>query len=297
MRRWSVPRPFLATFAGIFAFGAILYGSFWMYAVRYPGPLVELGFNQAHNPDYDARTHSLLVEDVVEGSPAQQAGLRVGDRITGVNGRVLGGELGLDESYVRRKPGDTVTLTVVRPSEPQPLVLRGVFRAKRSLNTAGEGGLARSSALQVIGLFPLPFLAVGFAVLFSRLEEPRAWLLALLFCAFVGAPDLVIPSGVPRALSTFALAFRAIFLSMLGPLFYLFFAEFPLRSPLDQRLPWLKWAGFRSIHCPPGIARRTSKPSAGSRGSGRENKSRSNRLIRYLHPIWVGDPLTGAKFI
>ena len=244
MRRWStLPRPFLATLAGVFALLAILYGSLWMYAVRYPGPVVELGFNQAHNPHYDPGTHSLSVDDVVEGSPAAQAGLRAGDRITAVNGRALGTEIGFDDSYVRGHPGDAVSLTIERPGESEPLVLHAVFRAKRSLNRAGEG-LARSSALQVIGSFPIPFLLVGFAVLFLRLEEPTAWLLALLFCAFVGAPDNVIPSGVSPALVAFVLAFRAIFLGMLGPLFYLFFAEFPARSPLDRRLPWLKWAGL-----------------------------------------------------
>src|SRR5215831_9730768 len=249
MRGWSaLPRNFLAALGGIFAFAAILYGSLWMYAVRSPGPIVELGFNQAHNPLYDAQAHSLLVADVVEGSPAQQAGLRVGDRITGVNGRVLTGDLGVDESYVRGKPGDTVTLTVVRPGEPKPLVLHGVFRA-RTQNRALEGGLARSSALQVTGSFPIPFLAVGFAVLFLRLEEPRAWLLALLFCAFIGAPDLVIPSGISSALPRFAFAFRAISLGMLGPLFYLFFAEFPSQSPLDRRFPWLKWLALAFGMC------------------------------------------------
>jgi membrane-associated protease RseP (regulator of RpoE activity) len=91
MRRWSaLPRPFLATLAGILAFVAVLYGSLWMYAVRYPGPVVELGFNQVHNPHYDSKTHSLSVDDVIEGSPAAQAGLRAGDRITAVNGRALG---------------------------------------------------------------------------------------------------------------------------------------------------------------------------------------------------------------
>lgn len=244
MRRWSaLPRPFLATLAGMLAFVAILYGSLWMYAVRHPGPVVELGFNQLHNPYYDAKTRSLLVDDVIEGSPAARAGLRAGDRITAVNGRALGTDIGSDESYVRGRPGDAVTLTVERPGEPQPLVLHAVFRAKRSVNGAGES-LARSSALQVIGLFPIPFLLVGFAVLFLRLQEPTVWLLALLFCAFVGAPDLVIPWTFSPALTVFALAFRAIFLGMLGPLFYLFFAEFPLRSPLDRRFPWLKWAGL-----------------------------------------------------
>ena len=241
MRRWSaLPRPFLATLAGVFASVAVLYGSLWMYGVRYPGPVVELGFNQVHNSHYDARTHSLPVDDVIEGSPAAQAGLRAGDRITAVNGRALGTEIGFDESYVRGHPGDAVALTIERPGESKPLVLHAAFRTKRSLNRAGEG-LARSSALQVIGLFPIPFLLVGFAVLFLRLEEPTAWLLALLFCAFIGAPDPVIPSGVSPALVAFALAFRAIFCGMLGPLFYLFFALFPAQSALDRRFPWLKW--------------------------------------------------------
>jgi phosphoserine phosphatase RsbU/P len=244
MRRWSaLPRPFLATLAGVFALVAILYGALWMYAVRNPGPVVELGFNQLHNPNYDPRTHSLSVDDVIEGSPAAQAGLRAGDRITAVNGRALGTEIAFDDSYLRGRPGDAVSLTIDRPGASEPLVLHAVFRAKRSLNRAGEG-LARSSALQVIGSFPIPFLLVGFAVLFLRLEEPTAWLLALLFCAFIAPPDLVIPSGVSPALAAFMLAFRATFLGMLGPLFYLFFAVFPAQSPLDRRLPWLKWAGL-----------------------------------------------------
>jgi sigma-B regulation protein RsbU (phosphoserine phosphatase) len=244
MRRWSaLPRPFLAVIAGLFAVAATLYGCFWMYAVRHPGPVVELGFNQLHNPDYDLKTHSLSVDDVIDGSPAAQAGLRAGDRIIAVNGRTLGSQIGGDEAYVRGRPGDAVALTVERPGELAPLVLHGIFRARRSPNRASEG-LVKSSALQAIGLFPIPFLLVGFAVLFLRLEEPAAWLLALLFCAFVGAPDLVLPSTVPRAFGAFALAFRSIFLGMLGPAFYLFFAVFPVRSQLDRRLPWLKWAAL-----------------------------------------------------
>jgi phosphoserine phosphatase RsbU/P len=260
-RSWSaLPRPFLATVAVILAVAAAVYGSLWMYAVRYPGPLVELGFNVAHDPSYDPRTRSLPVDDVAAGSPAAQAGLRPGDRIIGVNGRLLTGEIGFDESYVRGRPGDPVTLTVERPSEPQPLTLHGVFREKRGVGHVGEG-LVKSSALQAIGSFPVPFLLVGFAVLFLRLEEPTAWLLALLFCAFIGAPDLVVPSGVSPALWDYALAFRAISCGMLGPLFYLFFAEFPRRSPLDRRFPWLKWAGlaFGALVVLPGL--RTGLPS------------------------------------
>src|SRR5437660_9371445 len=95
-----------------------------------------------------------------------------------------------------------------------------------------------------MGSFPIPFLLVAFAVLFLRLEEPKAWLLALLFCAFVGAPSLPNPLAISPALRAFAFTFRAVFFGMLCPLFYLFFAVFPLQSPLDRRLPWLKWAGL-----------------------------------------------------
>ena len=95
--RASFGKPFPATLATLFAVVAIVYGSLWMYAVRYSGPRVELGFNILHNPHYDERTHSQSVEDVVEGSPAERAGLHVGDRIIGVNGRALDTDIASDE--------------------------------------------------------------------------------------------------------------------------------------------------------------------------------------------------------
>ncbi len=183
--RASFRKPFLAILATLLAVVAIIYGSLWMYAARYSAPGVELGFNILHNPQYDERTHSQSVVDVVEGSPAERAGLRVGDRIIGVNGRALDTDIGSDEAYVRGRPGDPVEFTVERAGEPKPLILHGVFRAAAPARR--PEGLARSSALQVIGSFPIPFLLVAFAVLFLRLEEPNAWLLALLFCAFAAS--------------------------------------------------------------------------------------------------------------
>ena len=257
--RASFRKPFLATLATLFAAVAIAYGSLWMYAVRYPGTGVELGFNNHHNPQYDERTHSQAVEDVVEGSPAERAGLRVGDRIVGVNGRALDTDLVSTEAYVRGRPGDPVELTVDRAGERKPLILHGVFRATAQAGT--PEGLAKSSALQVMRLFPVPFLLVAFAVLFLRLEELNAWLLALLFCAFAAAPSFPNPVVISPTLRAFAFAFRAVFVGMLCPLFYLFFAVFPLQSPLDRRLPWLKWMGLLFGVCTvfPGL--RTGDPS------------------------------------
>jgi sigma-B regulation protein RsbU (phosphoserine phosphatase) len=240
--RVSFRKPFLATLATLFAVVAIVYGSLWMYAVRRPVPGVELGFNLVNNSRYDERTHSQSVEDVVEGSPAERAGLRVGDRIIGINGRALDTDIASDEAYVRGRPGDPVEFTVERAGEPTSLILHGVFRAAAPART--PEGIAKSSALQVLRLFPIPFLLVGFAVLFLRLEEPNAWLLALLFCAFAASAPLLNPLAISTTLRAFAFAFRAVFAGMLAPLFYLFFAVFPLPSHLDRRLPWLKWVGL-----------------------------------------------------
>jgi hypothetical protein len=66
-----------------------------------------------------------------------------------------------------------------------------------------------------------------------RLEEQNAWLLGLLFGAFAAA----LPNSVP------------VFSGMLAPLFYHFFAMFPVQSPLEKRLPWLKLRGVQE-GCP-----------------------------------------------
>jgi sigma-B regulation protein RsbU (phosphoserine phosphatase) len=213
---------------------ATLYGAIWMYDVR---TMVELGFNKAHADVYSNKTHSIAIGDVEPGSPAEQAGLRAGDAIIGVNGSALTTSAPFDEAYARGRPGDLITLTVTRPGDLQPLVLHGIFRKRMSLVLAE--GLAQSSAQQIKNSFPVLFLLVGFAVLFLRLDDSNAWLLALMFSAFAAAPDNV--AVLSPTARTFAFVYRAFFDGMLCSLFYIFFAVFPVRAPLDRRFPWLKW--------------------------------------------------------
>jgi len=282
----EMPRPILAAAATVFAAAAILYGFVWMYGVRNPGPIVELGFNQNHDTRFDTITRCVMVYDVEPGSPAEHAGLREGDRIIAIDGRALSAQPAYHESYLRGRPGDGVTVTVERTGEEKPLTLRGVFREKKKgPRSAAHESFAKFSALQVIGLFPIPFLLVGFVVLFLRLEEPAAWLLALLFCAFVCAPDLLLPAGISTALRIFMLAFRAIFLGMLGPIFYFFFSEFPVRSPLGRRIPWLKWAGlaFSAAIVFPGLRLgNPSLPNAMAKWFGSTNADLTISLVLYV---------------
>lgn len=62
------------------------------------------------------------VTRVLDGSPAEQAGVKVGDQITAVNGQDVSG-LTLDQftAEVRGQAGTQVTITVVRPGVAQPI--------------------------------------------------------------------------------------------------------------------------------------------------------------------------------
>jgi hypothetical protein len=241
MLRWSsLPHRLLLTLATAFATAAIVYASLWMYIERTPGSKVELGFNNQHITKYDGTTHCLAVGDVVPNSPAERAGLRAGDRIIGVNGQALTTSRPFDQAYAQAQPGDAVTFTVQRAGEPSPLEIHGIFR--ESFEDGPQEGLAKTSAVQITRSFPVLFLLVGLTVLFLRLNDPNAWLLASLFCGFVAEPGFSHPLAMSPAVRSFGLAYHAIFASMLCPLFYVFFAVFPARSPLDRRVPWLKWA-------------------------------------------------------
>ena len=238
-RRFRLSRPVLAVLALIFATAALLYSYLWMAAVRWALPPVDLGYDY----DYLAAEGAQLVREVHKGSPAERAGLRAGDRIIGVNGQRIRNAASTDTVWRQAKPGDTVQLTIARPGQAAPLLLTGVFRKR--LSGSSEGGLPEYFAGEIRSLFPVPFVVVGLAVLFLRLDSPHAWLLALMFAGFAASPGIANDFGsVAPVLRPFAKAYQSVVVSLLGPSFYWFFAVFPVRAPLDRRAPWLKWAAI-----------------------------------------------------
>ncbi|HTD76049.1 MAG TPA: trypsin-like peptidase domain-containing protein, partial [Chloroflexota bacterium] len=63
--------------------------------------------------------NGVVIGGVVPGSPAASAGLRPRDVITAIDGQQLSDESSLAEILSQKKPGDTVTLTVIRGGQQQ----------------------------------------------------------------------------------------------------------------------------------------------------------------------------------
>jgi S1-C subfamily serine protease len=64
-----------------------------------------------------------VIGAVVPGSPAATAGLRAGDIVTAINGQPLPEESSLAQILSQKRPGDTVTLSVVRSGQSQDLAV------------------------------------------------------------------------------------------------------------------------------------------------------------------------------
>ena len=229
-------KPLLMALASVFAAATIIYSALWsLYGCRRVP--VELGFDN----EYHAGEHCELVQSVIPGSPAEGAGITEGDCIISVNGASLEGDDSLVRAWARHKPGDAVDLTVRRPGNPTPLTLHATFRPVSST----PAGIVQHLGEGILQVFPFAFMTVGLAVLFLRPEDPNAWLLALMFAGFIAVPRFANSFlTVPPSLRPLATIYRALFNNMLAAFFYFFFATFPTRSPLDRRLPWLKWAAL-----------------------------------------------------
>jgi serine protease Do len=80
----------------------------------------------------------VTVSSVVAGSPADQAGLKVGDTITTVDGKKVGKGSELVSDIASRKPGSKVALGFLRNGKPQETTVTIADRAKLFAQRLGE---------------------------------------------------------------------------------------------------------------------------------------------------------------
>ena len=68
-------------------------------------------------------TDGVVVEDVVENGPSAQAGIQQGDVITAADGQALKGESALAYALNKHKPGDKITLTILRNGQKKDVTV------------------------------------------------------------------------------------------------------------------------------------------------------------------------------
>ena len=68
-----------------------------------------------------AQTTGIIITEILRGSPAEQAGLRMRDVITKVNEKQIDAEHPVQSILLRLRPGDKVKLTIIRDGKQQSL--------------------------------------------------------------------------------------------------------------------------------------------------------------------------------
>jgi sigma-B regulation protein RsbU (phosphoserine phosphatase) len=237
--RWS--HIALRVLAIAFAAATVLYTWFWMAALRLEEPpAVELGLDFP----YQSSQHANVVTNVKSGGPAERAGLRAGDQVVAFDGRRVEDAADQARVWKRHEPGDSIRLTILRPGQTAPLELTGVFR--RNSELAATPGTLQGAVRQFLrNSLPLTFAGVGLIILLLRPQDRNVWLLACFFAGIISSVGL--PGDLrsaPALLRPWIEAYNAIFLSAIGASFYCLCAVFPARSPIDRRLPWLKWVSL-----------------------------------------------------
>ena len=100
--------------------------------------------------------HGALVSGVAAGSPAERAGLRQGDVITGLNGRAVPDANALRNQIANTRPDTSVTVDVIRNGKPESLTSRLVERERtQSASARSDGSNDGSESSFGMALTPL----------------------------------------------------------------------------------------------------------------------------------------------
>jgi phosphoserine phosphatase RsbU/P len=228
----------LLLLAALLTFVTAVYSGFWAYYIR---TLPQSTIGVAFRP-FSPLRHRIEIFSVAKGSPAEQGGLLAGDAIVGINGRPLDTIRPWEEFVVKAAPNSAVIFAVERASGVR---CQCVVRTPSLPPELIHPTFAQTAIMNSLLSYPLFFLAVIGTVLFFRCEDRNAWLLAFLFVGFIALAPWVNSETeplVPVAIRRFALTYQFTFRGLLPALFYYFFAVFPVQSPLDRVLPWLKHA-------------------------------------------------------
>ncbi|MGA7414162.1 MAG: SpoIIE family protein phosphatase [Bryobacteraceae bacterium] len=229
----------LLLLAIVFAAATALYTYFLMAARQSSQlPSVELGLDYP----FKSEDRAFVVTNVTPNSPAERAGIKIGDKVVAFDGRQVTDSGDQVRAYKFHRPGESVRLTILRPGVAAPLELTGVLRPNSLL--ASPGSLREAVGLILRDSVPLVFSLVGLIILLLRPQDRNVWLLACFFAGIISAAGFPVDYQTAPAQVRLGLeVYNGVFLGLIGASFYFLCAVFPASSPLDRRLPWLKWVG------------------------------------------------------
>lgn len=164
---------------------------------------------------------------------AKGSGLRVGDRVISIDGRVLRGYQDVEQALHAKKPGQTLSVVVERDGER----VEGRIRLWISLPLRGL------PAIVAFLLMPWCCVALAFWVAAVRPHDPHAWMMVaiLLGISQIESPGVLSPFGWPTPLAVPAALFRELAAPAWGIGMMLFGLFFPQRGRIDEAAPWIKW--------------------------------------------------------
>ena len=166
---------------------------------------------------------------------AKEAGLRRGDRVVSIDGRIPAGQMDLRVILHHKHPGDFLTVSIQRGGQ--------VSEHRVSIAPLGLVGDGWFYACVMFFLVPWLSIALGFWVAVLRPGDKRAWLVLgiLVGMSGLGRAGILDPFGwgLPGVVA-------AVFQEIVSPYGWnvcmmLFGFYFPQRWNLDEKLPWLKW--------------------------------------------------------
>jgi sigma-B regulation protein RsbU (phosphoserine phosphatase) len=212
----------VATLALLHAFGS----------ARFSLKILMHGDTMVRAPFYCGEPRPTITNIQPEGT---QAGLARNDTVLSVNGLPFTGITVLYDQIRHASAGDTMTIEYRRP--PSDAIKTTVVQMTP---VHPERRPIWEIALQIIfTVIPIFCIFTGLWVVFARPRNPSAWLILGILCYF----EPVFINNFQIAVRTLPLTlfWNAVVQTAMPLCLMLLGVYFPQRSPLDVRVPWVKW--------------------------------------------------------
>ncbi len=181
---------------------------------------------------------------------AVRAGVKQGETLLAMNGEPFSGLAVLQRNLDRSKPHQPMSLLLreAPPTQPtqasSPPVSRVLLLEPVRSEPVSPGTLFRATL--EIAAVPLLCLSLGFGLVFTRLRDPRAWIVLVLMISLSQQYQVFGWKGTP---SLPLLLYQQISPLLIGISLLLFAINFPIRAAWDARRPWLKWILLGPLGC------------------------------------------------